>query len=1090
VTHALENLTTDVAASQRGGARQYERVTCSVRRGSDAAGVEWRLGRIVVVVRCPGGNQDAGRRRRSALRLSPMKKISAVLLILVAALSAVPNVISQQCTIPIQGAVVHTASHTATAADVGKLHVMNCSNCTFTLPATIQTANYMLWVTASQSSTNVSISPNGLKLNRSSTPFLLGTVMMITTDGSNYWAVAGAPNDMQIPGPNPYVDARVEGLQSWIYATTRAGYQSTATTTANSTSVAIASAMTNLQAGQGVIILGAGTATTAATPATPTITPIQAQHEFGSGKNVPQPAGGSNTSCTKIYAVDQSYGYSASSSEACTTTSWPQGVNSIAATSWTRSGTTITATVTCGSGSGTNCNGSNVPALANGAEVCVLNTSNVTEFGGCYQVSATATSSVSLATQASAANGSSTSATGGTLYWYNGVEVAYANVAGTQWQYVIGLGASGAEVRTGISLPDPSSAWDTITLDWDYFGSTISGLTEFPFYLPSSMPTSAGAGALFTTCVSGCNGRTITVANAATTAVSGAFISMDNYLALTAANASATTAGGIYIPAPPSFNACYPVYGPLVITEGVLQQGNVCGYGTIWIQKGLWNGGAYPQNQSQSDASSFAMDTGHIQIFGHGSYPVVMVGNFGSSEATMNNVTVNTANQNNSIAIFDTNSSHHNYERMGITCGTLYSGICYYNLPSSRSLGFGVTFTNSYILAQGEPNMTQTFAPAVILKNSSENKFTNIALEGRGVLLSYDGTSGGIGLTWDMVGEQQAGIAMFDIDAGGINGQVDILNPVQDTIAAPLIVGSGQFVGIRCFNCSGSDNYPVVTGIFGSLTFSGYNGASTTKVVGANTNIELTAANLTRFTSGNYRAINGANLGFGQILNPQTAPTVTTTTSCYQFPASGSYTYTVAFYDAFSTAVGVDTTLASPGASVTLNGSNCASVTQPTRPAGAVYWSIFRNGYGAAANKSCGLTPVSTTTVLDENSSACGQGSPAQNTTVVSGLGATQAVLPAIGAVGSAPTLSGTGACATTGTQLGSWTGSFACTGTTGASTVTITFATTAPHGWNCVASDQTQGALMPQSGNSTTSCTLSGSVTASDVIVFTAMYY
>lgn len=828
------------------------------------------------------------------------------------------------------------------------------------------------------------------------------------TSGSSQIAMDGEAifgEDLQTAGPNPYLDARANSLQSW---TGTSGYQSTATTTASSKSVTVASAMTNLKAGQGVLILGAGAATTAGTPSTPTIKNIQAKHMFGSAKNVTQPTGGSNIYCTKIYAVDQHYGYSASSSEACTTTSWPLGVNSILATSWSRSGTTITAKVTCGSGTGTNCNASNVPALSVGAEVCIAGGSNTLEFGGCYEVSGTGTSSISFATQASASNGSSTSARGtATLSWYNGVEVSYANVTGTQWQYVIGLGtSSGKEVKTGISLPQPSSTWDAITLDWDYFGSTISGLTTFPFYLPSSMPSSAGADALITTCTANCDMTTITVANAATTAVSGTFITLDNSTALNTTNITAASVGGMYIPAPSSSSACYPVYGPVTITSGVLQQGNICAYGTIWMQKGVWNGSISVQNQGQADFPSFVMDAGHIQIIGEGAYPVFIVGNYTSGQTAMSNTTISTSTQNNSLALYDVNTGKHNFDRMGLTCGTAYSGICYYNLPSSSALGFGVTFTNSYILAQGEPSMSQSFAPAIILKNSGENKFANIFLEGRGVLLSYDGSTGGIGLTWDMQAEQEGGISMFDIDSTAITGQVNILNPIQDTIAAPLVVGYAPFVGITCFNCAGSDGYPVVSGIFGPLTFSGPTGAGTTQQVGANTEVQLTAPNLNQYTTGLYRGTGNANLGLGQIANPQVAPTVTATTSCFQFPPAGTYTYTVVFYDYLSTGIGVDNTLPSPGTHISINGSNCASVVQPTPPAGAAYWTIFRNGFQAAANAAtCGLVPISTTTILDENRSLCGASSPGQNTTAISGIAAAHGIFPAISMISEpAPT--------------------------------------------------------------------------------------
>lgn len=90
----------------------------------------------------------------------------------------------------------------------------------------------------------------------------------------------------------------------------------------------------------------------------------------------------------------------------------------------------------------------------------------------------------------------------------------------------------------------------------------------------------------------------------------------------------------------------------------------------------------------------------------------------------------------------------------------------------------------------------------------------------------------------------------------------------------------------------------------------------------------------------------------------------------------------------------------------------------------------------------------------------------------------------------SLPTVAGTGACATNSTLHGTiyW-GSFACTGTTGAATLTITPGTTANTRFRCAASDITTTAdtLQPTvPGSPTTTCTFSSAAIASnDVITF-----
>lgn len=88
---------------------------------------------------------------------------------------------------------------------------------------------------------------------------------------------------------------------------------------------------------------------------------------------------------------------------------------------------------------------------------------------------------------------------------------------------------------------------------------------------------------------------------------------------------------------------------------------------------------------------------------------------------------------------------------------------------------------------------------------------------------------------------------------------------------------------------------------------------------------------------------------------------------------------------------------------------------------------------------------------------------------------------------GTVPGISGCSA----GTQTGGGTvGTFA-SGTTGTCTVTLTFAFTAPTGWNCLANDRTTPAdLIGQTSSTTTTCVLSGTTVSGDVIGFTAVAY
>lgn len=130
-----------------------------------------------------------------------------------------------QCIIPAGTAVVKTANYSALAADAGKLIVMNCTSaCTLTLPATIQTPNWTIWV-SSIGTVQAVVSPNGLQLNGSTSsvqiPPGIGEGFMITTDASNYfasmisqnfYATGGGTAQAQTALPTNAVAAYTDGL--------------------------------------------------------------------------------------------------------------------------------------------------------------------------------------------------------------------------------------------------------------------------------------------------------------------------------------------------------------------------------------------------------------------------------------------------------------------------------------------------------------------------------------------------------------------------------------------------------------------------------------------------------------------------------------------------------------------------------------------------------------------------------------------------------------------------------------------------------------------------------------------------------------
>jgi len=88
------------------------------------------------------------------------------------------------------------------------------------------------------------------------------------------------------------------------------------------------------------------------------------------------------------------------------------------------------------------------------------------------------------------------------------------------------------------------------------------------------------------------------------------------------------------------------------------------------------------------------------------------------------------------------------------------------------------------------------------------------------------------------------------------------------------------------------------------------------------------------------------------------------------------------------------------------------------------------------------------------------------------------------------PNLSGTGACSVLNLPAGGLdAGQVGCSGSTGASTLTITPGYTATHGFVCYVVDNTSHVVLGQSSSVPTSCTVSGTVTNSDTLLYGVLW-
>jgi hypothetical protein len=156
---------------------------------------------------------------------------------------------------------------------------------------------------------------------------------------------------------------------------------------------------------------------------------------------------------------------------------------------------------------------------------------------------------------------------------------------------------------------------------------------------------------------------------------------------------------------------------------------------------------------------------------------------------------------------------------------------------------------------------------------------------------------------------------------------------------------------------------------------------------------------------------------------------------------------------------------AAAGATVTLSGSRFSNVAAGTNyVVGVDATSTFIDGCGNTFSSNTATANVSAGGIFVPCPGTIYKGSP------------------------STPTLTGTGACATFSTQNGTlYYGSFACSGTTGAATITITPGTTASHGFRCAASDTTTPAnTIPTGPLATGGCAFSAANIANgDIISF-----
>jgi hypothetical protein len=350
--------------------------------------------------------------------------------------------------------------------------------------------------------------------------------------------------DTHNKGPNPWVDITTFGARTCNQNTTPCAGGLTATMSSGSAVATISSASTFVN-GDGVVVYGAGTASGLTVPTGLAVTNVLATMGTGTGLTTPS-ATGSTTTCYKIIARATGGGYTAASSEACTTTGLAaRGAVTVNLSSCTRSGVLVTCTTS-----------TSTPLLVGGsiAEVYIGGTPSDQSFRGWRSATPVdATHFTFIDSVTNTGNGAPTSCTGGTATFFAANHLAW-NAVTNAWLYYIYGGASGAETLIGVSRPQNGGIPTTDTTFDDFGPSMMSNMT-FPSWIPTTPPSVGANNNLSTTILSGAGTTTLTLnANAGAT-VTGVGIRLDAGVGVVAAAAAANNSGPLYIPIDPSGNS-------------------------------------------------------------------------------------------------------------------------------------------------------------------------------------------------------------------------------------------------------------------------------------------------------------------------------------------------------------------------------------------------------------------------------------------------------------------------------------------------------------------------------------------------------
>jgi hypothetical protein len=780
-------------------------------------------------------------------------------------------------------------------------------------------------------------------------------------------------------GPNPNLDATLYGVREINPNSTPYLPGITATIGASSTSATVSSAST-FQVGDGVLVIGAGAACGVGSVPAISITPSLAAGSPGSLIDVNSTA--ASTSYTYWVAWRDKNGCMSAAVSAATSTGVATlGPNHVTLTSATSSQNTVTWTT------------SGAHALVVNAEVMIVGTSDDKHFGGKYWVTSVPDSLhfTLLRGTTTAAGTLSTTATGGTVYWFAANKVNLGTPPTNATQAYIWKGAvQGTAAFVGVSLPVATnlSPSDPGYSSWDDFGYTAPTV---PFWYPAHPPSSATNDNLSTT-ITNISGTTFTLANAAVTGVTSAAFVFDNEPNIQSVITAAASTGGIVnFPAPVTINYVYGTHAYMNLapsgTVSVQQLGQIYLGDTMQWNSNIvsWNG--VTTSRSVSCVQFDIVCTPIMSLVG------ANPGIYSTRGVLPSNMTI-LSNGNSYVGIYGSPSGIPIgvSDRLSFTSSAGNSdtnGIGLYMWADEFSGAAGMKISN--LFTNTGPNQANgiTDTPAIVMKGVGEVTIDCQMMNRRGWFLSP--SVEGFEFTYNTCFENQGEITpQFSVfqNLDCYAGYLNIRGPILDTGGWPLLsIYASNFCGMTTISAASSaGSMPLVSGPpLMSLVLDDYaGGAANADNIGQNMGSHswTTGCMLDGVYSTASACIYTSIEQFTRpiSLNPATAiffPNVaagacTATLSAGGSLPIGSFTYSIspAF---FGNRVGITSGTCT---ATTTSGNQTIIVVGPSVP-GAVGYVPIQNGFIDYSGTSPCQTPASVTpSFVSANAFHCGPGAP------------------------------------------------------------------------------------------------------------------